>query len=1184
MTKIRIWRILLGFLAALWFTQAEASALPPSIEQAYILGDDLTIHVVSQFSCPKGILSQEGLHYTLTVTGGGTLMINGESDKNALRAHLVVVNANVIINSDSPSEFCVDGNITVISGSVTVNGGCGVNGAIRVYGGNASVTSGTNVPAVSGSVLGGLREESTDGRTWSVIHGSTSSKPHVRVDSTVPVPYLAWDDTANRVVERTGDQACKNYTFLTADTTTLEDGRWYLVGESMEITNRIKVNGTANLILIDGMTLTAGKGIDTTGATLNIHAQSDAGRQTGKLTVPRNADDGCAGIGGSESNNGGTVNIHGGTINVNGGKNASGIGCGNNGHGGAVNIYGGTVRVTGGENAPGIGGSGAVVTICGGTIEAKGSGTGTGITGNTRIKGGEVTAEGRNGIRADTVQDITITGGTVTAKGGILASGIVSVTGGTVIASGSGEFAATGITGEKGVSISGGEITASISVSGQTAQNAIYAPDGSIMIDGGTVSATAAGTYCNGISAIGGITIQGGTVTAVGPGRAINGSLKNTIRGTGWDDTDGTAGKAVIGTSTEGRVLAYRKVRFPQVGNPITAAAENVTAVYDGRPHGITVSVTVPASGASVRYGKTQGTYDLDTSPTITDVKDSPLTVYYRVTADDYQDLTGSATVTVSRAEAAVNTIPEARDLIYSGRPQALVTAGEAAGGTMQYALGTADAATESYSEVIPSGSGAGTYHVWYKVMGDSNHNDVEAACVKAEIRKSASIPATVIANPLICNGSAQALVSVDAARLAGGTMQYALGRDDRTAPAEGWSASIPTGTDAKTYHVWYQVRGDSNHTDSQAACVTVVIQEENTVGEAVFTPLEGSGIRGVDISRIRGQMAELAALDDASPAAGQVKNVRVSMNVRTVSLQDVPDAERGDFQTAANGLFLSFDGGAVQYDCMEITVEKTVVISDVDGNGSRTESKTLSSRLSRTEKVIDIPVHFDLTGGQMPVVARHHNGAVQVFTRLDARPDPSGLADGTYYVEGSGRDTIIHIYADRFSHYAILTYRNQETKGTGFHPELMESSTDPSGFDAVAVPVHSFSFRKEWQGGSEDSIDFTLYRQDGTVYRHGFNKRVVNSREWKYEAWFSEPVACYVIEEPIPGYTTRYVNVGVYERITDRCCDGGTIINRQIPKTGDGDRPVLWTVLALSGMTGIIAILVVHRRRKSSR
>ena len=59
-----------------------------------------------------------------------------------------------------------------------------------------------------------------------------------------------------------------------------------------------------------------------------------------------------------------------------------------------------------------------------------------------------------------------------------------------------------------------------------------------------------------------------------------------------------------------------------------------------------------------------------------------------------------------------------------------------------------------------------------------------------------------------------------------GGTIQYALGKNAKTAPKKGWNEKIPTGTKKGTYYVWYKVKGDGKHLDTKAACVKVVIEE----------------------------------------------------------------------------------------------------------------------------------------------------------------------------------------------------------------------------------------------------------------------------------------------------------------------------------------------------------------------
>ena len=88
-------------------------------------------------------------------------------------------------------------------------------------------------------------------------------------------------------------------------------------------------------------------------------------------------------------------------------------------------------------------------------------------------------------------------------------------------------------------------------------------------------------------------------------------------------------------------------------------------------------------------------------------------------------------TVQDYKQAATVTKAPTAKNLTYNGQVQALVEAGTAEGGKMQYVLGTATTApTSGWSASIFTAPNAGTYYVWYKVVGDENHTDTEAKCV----------------------------------------------------------------------------------------------------------------------------------------------------------------------------------------------------------------------------------------------------------------------------------------------------------------------------------------------------------------------------------------------------------------------------------------------------------------------
>ena len=127
----------------------------------------------------------------------------------------------------------------------------------------------------------------------------------------------------------------------------------------------------------------------------------------------------------------------------------------------------------------------------------------------------------------------------------------------------------------------------------------------------------------------------------------------------------------------------------------------------------------------------------------------------------------------------------------------------------------------------------------------------------------------------------------------------------------------------------------------------------------------------------------------------------------------------------------------------------------------------------------------------------------------------------------------------------------------------------------------HKFTFTKRWSGTPGESIDWSFYDAEGHVVRKRFNKKVVSDVEWQYAAWFESPREYYLIEKPVPGYETIYRNVGKYAEITDRCYNGGTIINYRAPATGDESRPLLWIALGAAGLLLLIALLIKHRRKR---
>ena len=77
-------------------------------------------------------------------------------------------------------------------------------------------------------------------------------------------------------------------------------------------------------------------------------------------------------------------------------------------------------------------------------------------------------------------------------------------------------------------------------------------------------------------------------------------------------------------------------------------------------------------------------------------------------------------------------------------------------------------------------------------------------------------------------NGSEQELVSAGTAE--NGTMNYAIGDDDTTAPTTGWSEAVPKRKDKGTYYVWYKAKGNDGYADSDPGCTTATISDKDPV------------------------------------------------------------------------------------------------------------------------------------------------------------------------------------------------------------------------------------------------------------------------------------------------------------------------------------------------------------------
>ncbi len=259
-------------------------------------------------------------------------------------------------------------------------------------------------------------------------------------------------------------------------------------------------------------------------------------------------------------------------------------------------------------------------------------------------------------------------------------------------------------------------------------------------------------------------------------------------------------------------------VSIGKAESTVTKAPTPNNRTYDGAEHPLAEGGI--AEGGTMQYSLDGESYSTDI-PKGTEAKE--YTVWYKVVGDANHNDTAPQTITVSigKAESTVTKAPTPNNMTYTGAEQELVTAGSATGGMMQYSLDG-----ESYSTDIPKGTEAKEYTVWYKVVGDANHNDTAPQTLTVSIGKAEStVTKAPTPNNRTYTGAEQELVTAGSAT--GGTMQYSL-------DGESYSNDIPKGTEAKEYTVWYKVVGDANHNDTESQMLTVSIgKAESTVMKA---------------------------------------------------------------------------------------------------------------------------------------------------------------------------------------------------------------------------------------------------------------------------------------------------------------------------------------------------------------
>ena len=393
--------------------------------------------------------------------------------------------------------------------------------------------------------------------------------------------------------------------WVTSETRSFNAG-WYAVKEDVTVDRRIMTNGSVNLILCDGATLTASKGIGVpAGTSLTVWRQEEG---TGAL-ICKGGDDGyAAGIGGTGYGGAtGDITINGGVINVSSGDGGgAGIGAaGYTGQPGTVTINAGTVTADGNHGGAAIGSGyyadGGIINITGGNITAQGGYASVGIGGGRGRTCGEINISGDDTvINAHGGQHAAGIGSGYNGKGGK-----ITISGGTITASsGDGNWQSSGGAGIGGgdysdpmdITITGGVIKSTGDCDGAAIGGGRGAHAGNIKISGGDITAQSSG--CAAAIGSGGYRTNGGTIEITGGKIRAYGDRGGAI---GGDDRSGEySGGHMTIIISGGEVYAEGDFNGSAIGS-----GENATsnATFDITISGDAVVTAVGHGGAAAIGG-----------------------------------------------------------------------------------------------------------------------------------------------------------------------------------------------------------------------------------------------------------------------------------------------------------------------------------------------------------------------------------------------------------------------------------------------------------------------------------------------------------------------------------------------------------------------------------------------------
>ena len=444
---------------------------------------------------------------------------------------------------------------------------------------------------------------------------------------------------------------------------------------------------------------------------------------------------------------------------------------------------------------------------------------------------------------------------------------------------------------------------------------------------------------------------------------------------------------------------------------------------------------------------------------------------------EEHATATGTVTIKVNKATPTFIAPTAQENLTYTGQEQELITAGMTDHGTMRYSL------TENgtYSQDIPAGTDAGAYTVWYRVIGDANHNDTAPASVAVRIGKKPLTITGVTAASKPYDGTTNADISsvtFDNVTLNRGTDYTVTANFDDASVGNGKNVTatvILMGQAAKNYALEQSIFPTTGNITKAAApdftketALTIVNGHEKTY--TVTLPALPTLETPKEYGALTYEIGEIKLNDGYYTSGAKVENGELTLPI-----------QKNDVETTGSVGTVTVVIKSANYEDITLTVNVSAK-NRITPTGTPMLSKNaiiygdalntiaLSGKLHDNVNNVDVDGTFEwVDGTHIPVVGNGTYAAEWIFEPTDTEK----------YLTVSGRSNITVEKARQYGKLSMAGYTYGKTPST---PTLTDQTGDLNAQVTYSYAAADSGSVQTWDISNPPALNAGTYRMYASI------------------------------------------------------------------------------------------------------